>query len=111
MRLALKILFASIFVFMVGITVQSSLSKNVLDGFQEMRKEPWAMATLADAYCGFLTFFAWVYYKERSSAMRAIWFVAIILLGNIAMSFYVLRELFRLPADAAMEDRKKGGYF
>jgi Protein of unknown function (DUF1475) len=45
----------------------------------------------------------WVAYKERSWALRALWFVLIMGLGNIAMSMYVLIELFRLPADQPVE--------
>ncbi len=58
---------------------------------------------MADAYCGFLTFYAWVFYKERSALGRAGWFVAIMLLGNFAMATYVLLQLARLRADQPLE--------
>jgi len=62
----------------------------------------WAIATLIDAYYGFLTFYAWVLWKEVRALPRALWLVAIMLLGNIAMSAYVLRQLARLkPSDSA----------
>jgi hypothetical protein len=61
----------------------------------------WTIATLVDAYYGFLTFYVWVLWKERRVAPRIGWFLAIMLLGNIAMSAYVLRQLARLaPADS-----------
>src|SRR5579872_4391859 len=60
---------------------------------------PWAVATLYDAYFGFITFFCWVAYREKSHTAKAIWFVLIMALGNIAMSFYVLIQLFRLKRD------------
>ena len=70
---------------------------------------PWAVATLWDAYCGFITFFCWVCYKESSMAPRVVWFLLIMALGNIAMSFYVLLQLFRLsdaePIDALFRRR------
>ena len=56
----------------------------------------WTIATLIDAYYGFLTFYVWVFYKERSAAARVGWFVAIMLLGNMAMAAYVLIQLARL---------------
>jgi len=59
----------------------------------------WTIATLIDAYYGFLTFYVWVLYKERRPAVRVIWFIAIMALGNIAMSAYVLLQLARLRAD------------
>lgn len=60
---------------------------------------PWACATLFDAYFGFLTFFVWVCFKETKVWVKVLWFVLIMMLGNIAMSGYVLIQLFRLKAE------------
>jgi hypothetical protein len=70
---------------------------------QALVTHPWFIATLFDCYFGFLTFYAWLAYKETSLFARVGWLVAILLLGNIAMSGYMLITLFRLPADATME--------
>jgi hypothetical protein len=64
---------------------------------------PWFIATLFDCYFGFLTFYAWVFYKEAGWVARAGWLLAILILGNIAMSSYMLLTLFRLPASAGVE--------
>jgi hypothetical protein len=63
----------------------------------------WTIATLTDAYCGFLTFYAWVCWKERRRSARLAWFVAIMLLGNMAMASYLLRELCRLAPEESMD--------
>jgi hypothetical protein len=61
----------------------------------------WTIATLIDAYYGFITFYVWVLWKEPRAIQRVLWLIAILLLGNIAMSAYVLRQLTRLrPADS-----------
>src|SRR5450755_2369251 len=52
-----------------------------------------------DAYFGFLTLYVWVFYKELRRLPRIAWFVAIMLLGNMAMSTYVLLQLMRLRPD------------
>ena len=44
----------------------------------------------------FLTFYGGVCYKERTTGARVGWFVAIMLLGNMAMAAYVLLQLKRL---------------
>ena len=62
-------------------------------------QSPWAVATLFDAYFGFVTFYVWVCFRERSNALRILWFVFIMALGNIAMSAYVLIQLFQLKED------------
>jgi hypothetical protein len=63
----------------------------------------WTIATLIDAYYGFITFYAWVLWKEARALPRVLWFVAIMLLGNIAMSAYVLRQLARLEPEDSVE--------
>lgn len=71
---------------------------------REVATHPWFIATLFDTYFAFLAFYAWVAYKEISNVARVVWLLAILVLGNIAMAIYALRELFRVPADAKFED-------
>jgi len=104
-RSTLKTYFALILLGMVGVTVLASNHQALWD-WQGLVREPdrwWTFATLADAYFGFLTFYAWVFYKEIAPGSRAAWFLAIMLLGNIAMSVYMLRELSRLRDDEPLE--------
>lgn len=101
--LILKALFGSIFVFMVGMTTIVSLKSNLFEVLPAMLSHPWTVATLWDAYLGFLTFYVWVAYKESRAWARVLWFVLIIGLGNIAISLYMLLQLFRLPEEAPME--------
>jgi Protein of unknown function (DUF1475) len=104
-RRALQLLFCSILAVMAVVTVQASLQQAVWD-WGGLVREPdrwWTIATLADAYSGFLTFYAWVFYKERRWVSRAGWFAAIMLLGNFAMAVYVLLQLARLRDDEPLE--------
>ena len=64
---------------------------------------PWLVATLFDAYFGFLWFWLWVAYKETGWLARGIWLVLILLLGNMAMAAYMLIQLWRLPAGASID--------
>lgn len=64
---------------------------------------PWFVATLFDAYFGFLWFWAWVAYREPTWLRRIVWLLLILTLGNMAMAGYVLIELARLPSDASPE--------
>ena len=99
MRTFLILLFSFIFVFMVLMTARTQLEVSFWDFPRwqpQYRANPWAMATLWDAYFGFTTFFVWVCYKESRMAMRLLWLVLIMALGNIAMSGYVLIQLVRL---------------
>ena len=103
MKIFLKLLFAAIFIWMVFFTIKTSLEESLWAAMPAYAKNPWAMATLYDAYCGFITFFVWVAYKETAWLPRILWFVLIMALGNIAMSAYVLIELFRLHPEEGVE--------
>jgi hypothetical protein len=107
MKTFLILLFLFIFIFMVVMTVRTQMQVSLWD-FPRWQPQyagnPWAMATLWDAYFGFITFFVWVCYKERTMGMRILWFLLIMALGNIAMSCYVLIQLFRLKPGEAVSD-------
>jgi len=97
----LIILFCCIFIAMLLVTGWASIHQSVLQwgGLTEGPDRYWTLATLMDAYCGFLTFYIWVLYKEGRWLPRIAWFIGIMLLGNMAMSAYVLLQLLRLPRD------------
>ena len=101
MRTVLIGLFAAIFVVMVGVTLWSASKSNLMDPAVRaaFNAQPWAIATLFDAYCGFITFFVWVAYRERGAGVKILWLILILTLGNIAMSFYVLLQLFRMKPE------------
>ena len=71
MKMFLKLLFGGIFVFMVVMTIRTGLTISLSAAWPSYAANPWAMATLYDAYFGFVTFYAWVFYKERSVWARA----------------------------------------
>jgi hypothetical protein len=102
-KIFLKILFGFIFVWMTAMTIRTSIQVSLWHSWHAFSGNPWAVATLYDAYAGFITFFMWVVYKERGAGRRILWFALIMCLGNIAMSAYLLRELFRLPESEKVE--------
>jgi hypothetical protein len=104
MKTALKLLFAAIFVWMTVLTIRTSLAVSLWSAWNSYAANPWAVATLYDAYFGFITFWVWVAYKENTLWSRLFWLVMILGLGNIAMSLYVLIQLFRLKPDQSVEE-------
>ena len=97
MKTALKLLFDFIFVFMVAITVRTSLQVSLWSAMPAFAASPWVMATLYDAYFGFVTFFCWLAWRERSLALKVVWFVLIMALGNIAMCAFATFQFERRP--------------
>jgi len=103
MKTLLKVLFAAIFLWMTVATIRTSLTVSLWSAWDSYAANPWAVATLYDAYCGFITFWVWVAYKEKTILSRVLWLILIFGLGNIATSFYVLIQLFRLKPDQPLE--------
>ena len=100
----IRLLFLMILILMVGVTIWASLEKNIMEGFNILFQERWGIATLADAYCGFLTFYVWVFYKETGWSARIGWLIAIMIFGNIAMASYVLKTVWKLGPNSKYED-------
>ena len=103
-RDTLRLLFGCILLTMVAVTLWASSNQSIWQwqGLAQQPDRAWTIATLCDAYAGFLTFYAWVYYKEHAIG-RVTWFIAIMLFGNIAMASFMLRELARLKANEPLE--------
>jgi hypothetical protein len=97
----LKLLFSSILITLTVYNGWASTQQALPDwgGLTSGPDRYWTIATFLDAYYGFLTFYVWVYYKETRWLKRLGWFVAIMALGNMAMSAYVLLQLMRLRPD------------
>jgi Protein of unknown function (DUF1475) len=97
----LKLLFTGILLAMMAVTGWASLHQAVLHwgGLTTAPDRYWTIATLVDAYCGFLTFYAWVFYKENRWLPRLTWFLAIMSLGNMAMAAYALLQVMHLRPD------------
>lgn len=110
-KTALRVIFGFILVSLFAYTSWASTQQAVWEwrGLLDDPDRWWTIATLIDAYYGFLTFYVWVFYKEARALPRIGWFVAIMLLGNMAMAAYVLLQLARLrddqPASAILAAR------
>jgi len=98
MRRVVAAIAALILVVMLAVTVWASRSVGLFDAWPGFRANPWAIATLVDAYSGFLLFYLYVAWRERSLVARAAWFVLIMGLGNMATAAYLLIQIARLGA-------------
>ena len=99
----LRIGFAGVLITMLCATSWASHQCALWKTPHDVVMHPWFIATLFDCYFGFFTFYVWLFYKETGAIARIGWFIAIVLLGNIAMSIYMLVTLFKLPTDATID--------
>ena len=70
---------------------------NVIKGFETVCSEPWGLATMFDAYFGFLAFWLYTAWRERTVGARLGWLVALLVLGNFAIAAYALLCLRAAP--------------
>lgn len=99
MKLFLQIGFAAILVTIVSVNLWAGMQINLLDAWPDYKQNPWAIATLWDAYLSFTIFYVWVAYREATWPRRVLWFVLIMGLGSITMSLYVLIALGKLKPE------------
>lgn len=110
MKLRLGLLALTALVALIGVSIWAtghiSISPVIDDllARPDAGNNPWFVATMFDAYFGFLWFWSWVAYKEPSWPRRLAWLLLILGLGNMAMAAYMLIQLARLPADATVDD-------
>jgi len=104
MILFLRFFFIVVLLSMLSITGWATSEVALWKTPEAVATHPWFLATLLDAYWGFLTFYCWVFYKETSWIGKLGWFIGILLLGNIAMAVYMLIQLFRVPVTARIEE-------
>lgn len=100
----LRVFFLVVLVSMLAVTSWASGVVALWKIPAEVIGHPWMIATLFDAYWGFLTFYIWIVYKESSWAARIGWLIGVLLLGNIAMAVYALIQLFKVPTSASIEE-------
>jgi hypothetical protein len=104
MIVALRVLFTVVLASMLWVTSWASQQCPLFAVPRMVATHPWFIATLFDAYWGFTTFFVWVCYRQTSWVARAAWFLAIMALGNIAMSSYCLAALTQVPIGGKVSD-------
>lgn len=61
------------------------------------------VATLKDFYINIIVLFTWVAYMERNLAVKILWLILFIALGSIAVTGYVLIQLFKLKPGEGIE--------
>jgi hypothetical protein len=94
----LRFLFMVVIASMLWATTRASLQHSLFAIPSSVTSNGWFVATLFDAYWAFVTFYVWLAWRETRMSVRLMWFLPVMLLGNLAMSAYLLRELFCLPS-------------
>ena len=108
MKIFLIVVCCAVLAVMLYVTISASLNQDLVSATRQLWPVPWFRATLADAYCGFLFFWLWVAWREKSLAKSILWFVLIMTLGNIAMAGYLLLQLRRWQPAEGIDSLLRG---
>jgi di/tricarboxylate transporter len=103
MKNTLIALFTILFLWVTYVVIDTSYQSNLFKEWDFLMSIPWMQATLWDFYANILVLLLWVYYKESNIAVKGLWTVLFILLGSIAVTGYVLLQLFKLKTGEGLE--------
>lgn len=56
---------------------------------------PWGKVSLIDIYVGLAIFAAWIGYRERSMQARLVWWIGLVVLGNLTAALYLAVAAYR----------------
>jgi hypothetical protein len=79
---------------MVGIIAFGFISGDFSGEGSQIWGLAWGKVTLVDLYVGLAIFAIWVGSRERNVLTTAIWWVALVCLGNLAAAVYLARAAF-----------------
>ncbi len=97
------ILFSVVCIWMIYIVVDTSIQSNLFKEWNYLSSIPWMRATLWDFYANIFVLLMWVYYRETNIAVKGLWTVLFITLGSIAVTGYVLIQIFSLKNGEGLE--------
>ena len=110
MKLRIGLFAVIAFASLVGASIWATGHQSIVPAIEDLiahpaaGNNPWFVATLFDTYFGFLWFWLWIACKETSNPARLVWLVLVLATGNMAMAAYALIQLWKLPANATIED-------
>ena len=103
MKNFLIVLLSAVCIWMTFTVVDTSFRSNLFQEWDYLAGIPWMSAALWDFYANILVLLLWVYYKESSIAVKVCWTILFVLLGSIAVTSYVLFQLFKLKPGEGLE--------
>ena len=99
MKALLISFYVVVLVAMLVVVTLAILHQNMFEAGGALMRDPWFVATLADAYLAVLSIALWIAWKERFAVGAWVWVLAVLGLGNIAIGDAQLAAFKRDPAN------------
>ena len=82
-------------VVMLAVIVYGLVSGDFFEEGSSMLSLIWGRVTLVDLYVGLIFFAVWVAQREKRTVVVAVWWLALVVLGNLAAAVYLVRASFK----------------
>lgn len=99
----LRILLSGILVYMIYITISTSLESSLVEEWDFLASIPWMNATLIDFYANVVVLLVMVWYRERTILAKILWTLFFLTLGSMASCIYLLVTLFKMNKDDSLD--------
>ena len=76
---------------MAGAIIYGLVSGGFADDASAIWALPWGRVSIVDIYAGLVLFGAWIALREANRAHIALWWAALLVLGNLAAGVYLVR--------------------
>ena len=108
MLTALRILSIAGALAMAGAIIWAFATGDFFDEGSQIWGLPWGKVSLIDIYVGLAFFGAWIAYREGSWPRTALWWLALVVLGNLTAAIYLARAAFTstTPRQVLLGDRE-----
>ena len=87
----LRLVASALIVALVVGSVQAQAVQGLLAGMRAIADQPWGPATFLDLAAGLLITALWMAVREPKRALLPLWWLGLMLLGNIGTLVFVLR--------------------
>jgi hypothetical protein len=67
----------------------------------------WGQMSLVDLYVGFILVYAWIFYREQNWIARVLWFIAMMVFGNLTFAVYLFLESMKANSVETLLLKKK----
>jgi cytochrome b561 len=88
--IATRILAWTVVLAMAGAIIYGFANGNFGSNGSAIWALPWGKVSLIDLYAGLLLFAGWIWIRETAKPRIVLWWVALVVLGNLAAGIYVV---------------------
>lgn len=92
--IGVRVISITLLVVLISASVWAQGREPLWQGLQAIMQQPWGVATMLDLYVGLLIIGTWIALTEPRRSLIPLWWLFLLLFGNMVTLAYVLRRSF-----------------